>query len=42
MGGAYEYRTHGEIMNRFKGLVGEPEGKDYLVDLGIDGRIILK
>jgi hypothetical protein len=25
-----------------QGLVGRPEGKNYLEDLGIDGRIILK
>jgi hypothetical protein len=42
MSGACEYRTHGGIMNAFKGLIGEPEGKDYLEDLDADGRLILK
>jgi hypothetical protein len=42
MGGAYKYRTHGEITKAFKVLVGEPEGKDYLEDVGVDERIKLK
>jgi hypothetical protein len=33
---------HGEMRNAFKIVVGKPEGKNHLEDLGIDGRIILK
>jgi hypothetical protein len=34
--------THVEIINSYKILVEKPEGKDYLVDLSVDGKIILK
>jgi hypothetical protein len=31
----------GEMRNACKVLVGKPEGKDHLEDLGVDGRIII-
>jgi hypothetical protein len=30
-----------EMRNVYTGLVGKPKGRDHLVDLGVDGRIIL-
>jgi hypothetical protein len=33
---------NGERRDAYKALVGKPEGKSHLEDLGIDGRIILK
>jgi hypothetical protein len=37
-----EHAGHmGEIRNPYKILVGKSEGMNHLVDLGIDGRIIL-
>jgi hypothetical protein len=33
---------HGEMRNMCKILVGKPEGRNHLEDLGVDGRIILK
>jgi hypothetical protein len=38
MGGACS--THGELSNAYKSLVGKPEEKNHLEDLGVDGRII--
>jgi hypothetical protein len=32
----------GEMRNAFKILVGKPEGKNHLEDLGVDGRIVLR
>jgi hypothetical protein len=32
----------GETRNAYKILVGNPEGKDHLEDLGVDGIIILE
>jgi hypothetical protein len=32
----------GEIRNAYNTLVGKPEGKNHLEDLGIDGKIILE
>jgi hypothetical protein len=32
----------GEVTNLCTILVGKPEGKNHLQDLGVDGRIILK
>jgi hypothetical protein len=32
----------GNMRNTCKILVGKPEGKNHLVDLGVDGRIILQ
>jgi len=32
----------GERRSAYRVLVGKPEGKNHLEDLGIDGRIILK
>ena len=32
----------GERRGAYKVLVGKPEGKNHLKDLGVDGRIILK
>jgi hypothetical protein len=32
----------GETRNAWKILFGNPEGKNYLEDRGVDGRIILK
>jgi hypothetical protein len=34
--------TYGESFGVFKILVGKPEGRDYLEDSAIDGRIILR
>ena len=33
---------NGERTDAYTALVGKPEGKSHLEDLGIDGRIILK
>jgi uncharacterized protein (UPF0128 family) len=32
----------GEIKNGYINLVGKPEAKDHVEELGVDGRIILK
>jgi hypothetical protein len=32
----------GEMRSAYSNIVGKPEGRNDLVDLGIDGRIILK
>jgi hypothetical protein len=32
----------GEVTNAYSVLVGKPEGKNHLEDLGVDGRIILE
>jgi hypothetical protein len=32
----------GDNRNSYRGLVGKPEGKSHLEDLGLDERIILK
>jgi hypothetical protein len=32
----------GERRSAYRALVGKPEGRNHLKDLGIDGRIILK
>jgi hypothetical protein len=34
--------TYGEVERCIQGLVGKPEGRDHLGDLGMDWRIILK
>jgi len=31
-----------ELRNAYKILIGNPEGRDHLGELGVDGRIILK
>jgi hypothetical protein len=33
--------TQGETVNAYQIVVGKPEGKRSLVNLGVDGRIIL-
>jgi hypothetical protein len=35
-------RTHGEKKNAYTILVRKPEGRDYLEDISIDGKIIFK
>jgi hypothetical protein len=35
-------RTYGETRNTFNILIGKPEGKRHMQDLGVDGRIILE
>jgi hypothetical protein len=40
MGGACS--TQGEMRIVYNIFVGKPEGRDYLEDLGVDGKIMLK
>jgi hypothetical protein len=32
----------GEVINAYNILIGKPEGKNHLEDLGVDGKIILE
>jgi hypothetical protein len=36
------YRTYGDRRGAYRVLVGKPEERDYLEDIGVDGTIILK
>jgi hypothetical protein len=40
--GGCDERGMGEVRNEYNILVGKPEGKNHLEDLGVAGKIILK